>query len=577
MNPIFVLFECLAVFVGVVWGLGLPLVSRWPLPPAEKVCAAAASGMVGLYLFALLRYWLALPVVVCGLVPLAAAGLVAFRWRDCLAVWRDPSARRTAAAYLLVTGWCLGFLALVRSYSGGGWALDWADHYDRVRFFLQHWPVHAALYGGDRLTTRPPLANAITSVFLALTSPKFAYFQIFTTLASTLAFLPVWLWAGRFGGRAAPRAQALLTVLFMVNPSVMENSTFAWTKLITVFFVLTALYFYLPALASGSSRRFAVAFLFLAAGFLAHYSAGPYAVALVVAYFIWQRPRWRRPAFWRNTVACAVPAALLLATWFGWALSSFGDRGTFLTNTSVTETTAHSFSSFVHEKSLNLLHTLVPHPFRPVSHALIDQASRLGYVRDYFFQLYQVNLPVMFGSVGGLTLLWLLWRAWCARRERPAAPPPSFWLWFAACTIVLGCAAYGGIDDWGVAHLCLQSLVGLGLAFIAAGLGMLPRWWRRVFVVGVAVDFVLGVGLQFFLEDRYHSAAALLRDHGARLLHEYSTSTFVNLWSKVMQGYDYVGDWPIPRPLLVALLACLLAIAGLALRRSGDPASRLSQ
>jgi len=559
MNPLLLLLGCLGVFLGLVFGLGLPLVAGWRLALAEKICAGAAVGVILLYLFALVDYWLQLPPLAGGLLPLAAAGLLAARRRACAHLLRAPDARRLLGAWLLVAGWCLGLLALVRCYSGGGWALDWADHYTRALFFLQHQPAHSSLYGGDQLPTRPPLVNAVTAVFLRLTGGAFPCFQIFTTLLSSLAFLPVWLWAGRFG-RRAPRAQALVTVLFLLNPSAMENATFAWTKLPTVFFVLTGLYFSLPAFAEGRRRQLAAACACLAAGLLAHYSAGPCVVAIVAAYFWRRRERWLRASFWRDTALCALPAALLLATWFGWSLREFGVTGTFLDNTSVTETTVHSWPGFVHEKSLNLVNTLVPHFLRPGRYGFIAQSSRLGRLRDYFFQLYQVNLPWMFGSLGGLTLLWLLGRAW--RRAGTAGPPPGrgFWLWLAACTIVLGTAAYGGIDQWGVGHLCLQALVGLGLAWLAAHLDDLPRLGRRLFAIGLAVDAVLGIGLQFFLENlpfpdsaRWHS--------GAEIPASYSIGWRVNLWAKLEHRYEFVGDWPLSRPLLLALLAGLFALA----------------
>jgi hypothetical protein len=564
VNPLFELLRCLVVFLGLVFGLGLPLVAGWRLTPPEKICAGAAVGVVLLYLFALVHYWLNLPAIAFGLPPLAALVLLALRRHACAAVLRDPAARRLLGAYLLVAGWSLGLLALVRSYSGGGWTLDWADHYTRAQFFLHHRPAYWPLYGGDHLPTRPPLANAVTAIFLALTSADCAFFQIFTTLASSLAFLPVWLFAGRFS-RNAPRAQAVLTVLFMLNPSVAENSTFAWTKLITVFFVLTGVYLFLPALAAGSRRRLAAVFAFLAAGLLAHYSAGPYAVAIVAAYFWWRRTRWRQRAFWTDTVICALPAALLLATWFAWSLREFGAAGTFLTNTSVTETTVHSWRGFLHEKGLNLANTLVPHPLRAVNHALIAQHSRLGFLRDYFFLLYQVNLPLLFGSIGGPTLLWLLWRAWRSRGGTPAQTPRGFWLWFVGGAVVLGTASYGGIDTWGVAHLCLQSLLGLGLACLAARIDETPRWWRFVFAVGLIADFGLGVGLHFYLENLFFSALEIIRGGGGDILDSYSTGTWVNLWAKVQHGYEFVGDWPIPRPLLIAFLAGLLSLAVLQL------------
>jgi hypothetical protein len=566
MNPILLLLGCLAAFLGLVFGLGLPVVAKWRLPAPEKICAGAAVGVVLLYLFAMADYWLKLPASASLLVPLAAAGFLAGRWRACTGLVRDPDARRLLGAYLIVVGWCLGFLALVRSYSGGGWVLDWADHYTRAMFFLHHRPIHWRLFGGDQLPTRPPLVNAVTAVFLGLTSGDYPFFQIFTTLLCTLAFLPVWLFAGRFS-RNAPRAQAVLAVLFMLNPSVMENSTFAWTKLPTVFLVLTGVYFFLPALAAGSIRRLAAAFLFLAAGILAHYSAGPYVVAIVAAYFWWRRSRWRQVAFWRETALCALPAALLLATWLGWSLHAYGARGTFLSNTSVTETTVHSWSGFLPEKARNVVNTLVPHPFRTVNYELIAQRSPPGFVRDYCFLLYQVSLPLMFGSAGGFTLIWLLWRGW--REARPGGAPPSrgFWLWFIVCTTLLGTAAYGGIDQWGVAHLCLQGLLGLGLALLAARIDALPRWWRIGFTLGVIVDFALGVALQFYMENLPFSVLDTMHDRGASVLDYYSTGIWVNLWTKIQQGFEFVGDWPLSRPLLIALLAGLFALAAARLRR----------
>jgi len=268
MPLLFILSSCL-VFPGLIMGLGLPLAARLPLRADEKICAGAALALIAIYLFALVVFGLGLPPPVFQLLPLAALVGFALRWRSCLAILRDPPARHMLGTYLLVAGWLLGFLALVRNYSGGGWALDWIDHYARSLFFLQHWPIHTLILGNDPLPSRPPLANAVTSAFLGLTDSACPWFQIFTTLLGSLAFLPGWLFAKRFG-RGSPRAAAFFTVLFMLNPSVMENGTFAWTKLITVFFVLSGFYFLLQGLESPSRGRLVLGFLLLAAAFLAH-------------------------------------------------------------------------------------------------------------------------------------------------------------------------------------------------------------------------------------------------------------------------------------------------------------------
>jgi len=559
MNPVFQLSGCLALFLGLVFGSGVPIVASSRLTAPEKLCVGAAAGVVALYLFAICDYWLDLPRAAVVVPIIAALALLLIRRRESWAVLCDPDARRLLGAYLIIAAWTLGFLALVRSYSGGGWALDWIDHYSRAQLFLHHHPAHSALYGGDSLPTRPPLANAATSAFLQVTGGDFAYFQIFTSLLNSLVFLPMWLFAGRLG-RGAARAQAVLTVLYLCNPSILENSTFAWTKLITAFFVLIGLFLFLPAPDGFSRRRLSAAFLCLGAAVLTHYSAGPYVVALAVAYLWWRRAELRQARFWRDTVLCALPAAILLVTWFAWSLHVFGPAGTFFSNTSVTDTTARSVGSFTRENSINLVNTVVPHPLRKMNPALIDQQSRLGHFRDYFFQIYQVNLLFMFGCAGGPALLFLLWRRW--HRPAPAGPfPRTFWLWFVGCTVVLGAAAYGGIDQWGVAHLCLQGLLGLGLAFLAAQFDDLPRWGRIFVCLGLTADFILGIAIHFHLQNHFFSPIAFLENSGQRVLEFHSTATWVNLSVKIHHGYEFVGDWPIARPLLIGLLVCLFTLA----------------
>lgn len=560
MNPLLQFLSDLALFLGVVFGLGLPLAASWPLPAAEKICGGAALGLIILYVAGLLIYWTNLPVSAHWVLPAAAAALTGARWRACRVLWQDPAARSLLGSYLLVAGWSLGLLALVRSYSGARWALDWLDHYDRARFFLWHWPVHQPLSCGDLLPARPPLANIVTAGFLALAGAGFPNFQIFTTLASSLAFLPGWLFALKFG-RGSAAAPALFTVLYLLNPSLMENSTFAWTKLLAVFFVLTGLYFFLPVLNGGSRPRIAAAFALLAAGFLAHYSAGPYLIALVAAYGWSRRRQWLLRTFWTEAIVCALPAAALLALWFGWSGLTYGVGDTLLSNTSVTESGVRSVPEFFREKGLNLYQTLVPHPFRGTDYHFFAQSSTLGRWRDYFFLLYQVNLPLLFGSMGSVALGWLLWRS--ARNPAPVDPGQAsraFWWWFLGSTIILGTAANGGVDQWGVAHLCLLSLLGLGLAFLSAGIGGLPRGWQIGVAAGVALDFVLGVVLQFFLEN-LSFPADWLQDGGRMVISTHGGGTWTNLDLKLLSGFAFAGDWPISRPLLLLLLGGLLALA----------------
>ena len=50
--------------------------------------------------------------------------------------------RRVIAGFGFLTAWSLLILAMIRVYSGAGWAGDWLEHFQRSLFFLQRFPVH---------------------------------------------------------------------------------------------------------------------------------------------------------------------------------------------------------------------------------------------------------------------------------------------------------------------------------------------------------------------------------------------------------------------------------------------------
>jgi hypothetical protein len=550
------LLRCLLIFGVVTFGLAWPVAGRLALAPAEKIVAAVALSLLGVFLFGWAVYVFALPAGVWWALPVLGALGLAVRPAALVATWRDSDARALLIAQLLVTGWCVGWMAIIESYSGGGWAGDWFEHWERARFFLERWPLDRKFLVTYPLTARPPLVNVTTGAFLWLTRVDYAHYQLVTALLSSLAFLPAALLARRWARRGA--AIGICAVLFMVNPLFVQNATFAWTKLPAAFFTLVALYFFLRAREPGAPPAFAALWAAsLAAGLLAHFSAGPYAVPLALAWLVFGWPR-RHDRTWRRATALgALAGALVLATWFGWAFAKFGAHDTLLSNSSATSRDVREGNQLV-KIALNLRDTLVPHFLRPVDPAFIDQRSSWGWWRDWFFQCYQINLPLALGSVAWLALLRELWRA----GRTAAAGARTFWIWFAATVVVLGVATHGARDHWGLAHICLQGLVLLGLAFLAARWSEIGRPWRLALVAGATVDFALGIALQFAVQsyalDRWLARGRSPDD----VLRSYNEPAFMNLAGKIHNQLAFFNDvFAPPSALVLALLAAFLILA----------------
>jgi len=553
---------CLLFAALMTLGPGRPWAARLGFDPAETLVAGAVLSLIVVWGAGWALYVTdAPPAAVWFLPALALAGLAAGR-RGLGALVRDPDARGLAVGQILVTGWCVGWLAFTPIYSVGTWAGDWLEHWERTLFFLDHWPRDHRFIGLYDLSARPPLANVLTAVLLGLTRDDYPHYQVFMAVLSSLSFLPAALLARRFGGRAAP---AILAALVLVNPLFAVNATFPWTKLPAAFFILTGLYFFLRARDGGPKERASciVCGLSLAGGILTHYSAAPYAVVLGVAWIALGRNRGNAAAFTRTTVLAAAAAAAVLLSWFGWSVAVYGAGATFLSNTSVTSLKDWQGSQ-AEKLLLNLRDTLVPHFLRPMDRSLIEQTSPWGLFHDWCFEAYQSSFPFALGSVA-----WLAVVREAVRAGREAAPRDR-WFWIASVSamIVLGVAVHGDRDAWGLAQICLQALVLAGLAFLAARWDRLGRGWRRAVIAGGLADLTLGVALQFAVQDFALDRWLAPERNFNQACNSYSTTVRANIAGKIGRHLVFFSDLFTPAPVLVlALLAVILMLALLRARR----------
>lgn len=546
--------RCLLAFLGLAFGLAWPVAARLPFTSAEKILASVALSLLGAFSFAWLVYTWNWPAQALWALPALGVAGLALGARPLAEAWRDTDGRAVLVGQVLVTAWCLGWLATISSYAGGGWTGDWFEHWERARFFLEHQPLGQKFLASYPLAARPPLANVLTAAFLAVTRADFAHYQIASTLLASLVFLPAALLARRFGRDA--RAIAICTVLFLVNPLLVQNATFAWTKLPAALGVLTALYFFLRTQERGAPLAAAVLFAAsLATGLLAHYSAGPYAVMLALGWIGLGWARRHEREWQRATVLGFLTGTAVLTMWFGWALAHYGAHETFASNTSITEAATYHGSQ-AKKIALNLRDTLVPHFFRSPDPTFIAQRNLLGRWSDWFFQSYQLNLLLACGSVAWLAIAGELLRA----RRTATARDRVFWGGFLAGVFLLGVGTHGARDEWGLAHICLPALVLLGVAYLAARWSTLSRAWRTALIVGATLDLLAGIVLhgvlQTFAFGRWFAPTP------NDVFAGYSRPTLMNLRGKIVNDLAFVPDvFPVSLWLVFALLAALLLLA----------------
>jgi hypothetical protein len=343
----------------------------------------------------------------------------------------------------------------------------------------------------------------------------------------------------------------VLLAVLMASPLFVQNATFPWTKLAAAFFVLaTWLQLTAPA-AAGAPPRYVAAALALAGGMLAHYSTGPWLCALALAWFATRAAELRQSAVRREIALGAALAAVLLLTWIGWAAVHYGWRSTFADNTTVNLAPGGSLAERAARAAANLFHTVWPVSTIGLRHPQLVQGSELGRLRDGWFILYQLKLWWALGIAGGVVAVLAWWRL------RPAGA--RFAMIAGVAVVILGTVTHAQPDVLGLAHIALQPLVLLVLAWLAAQAPDFPRWLARLWAAGLAIDLACGIALHFGIQsgwlDRW------LRDvPPEKIWQSYTRAAAVGFENKVNLRLTFLADLGPPLWALALLAGATAAL-----------------
>jgi hypothetical protein len=167
------------------------------------------------------------------------------------------------------------------------------------------------------------------------------------------------------------------------------------------------------------------------------------------------------------------------------------------------------------------------------------------------------------GSVGGILAIWLIIRA---LRTHP--DERRFWISFVGLTALLGIAVHPNADALGVAQICGQPLVLLGVSFLAVSFVTLPPAVRLIGVLGLAFDFAVGVLLQFSLENRIFHVVKNVEGRpilgGGEDLSAWALRNWLDKqkWQVIYWGDYFIAYAPLIQVLVVfGFAAVLLRIA----------------
>jgi len=552
-------------------GPGAVILSWIDVEEEDRWAVCVAISLLFAFLASFFLYVLHVPTTAAwGLTAICV--VFAFFGRNTLVhMLTSPLAKMQAVGLLMIIVNALLLDAAIRNYNGLLWAGDWYEHYQRALFFIVRPDPTTARFleylpHPYPLPARPPFMNVIVSHALSHGQPTYAAFQVVSTILSAFAYLPVAALAARLAAAVGlPKNGATITAaaMLILLPAFSQNVTFPWTKLLTAFYVLTALTMLARTSTIGSLRRVTLAGLFLGAGIAVHYSAVVFALP-VVLMAIWVRRR--SPGALITGLTLLGSVAIVLAPWIVYSAAVFGAAATFGSNTAVVDAAGLGITGNVIKVVLNIRDTLIPHflrPRPPLIEELMHQPNIWARLRDWWFAPLQVNFPMAVGTMSQVVIAaGLPFALRSSLRLRRLAQP---WLVSLGCAVVLGVAVHGARDTLGLAHICLQPVVLLAAAAAGVLLPCLPVWLRCVAVAGLAWDYLVGVLLQIGLEMTPVEAVAIASPDGSRSvgnLFGIGGAATMNAYLKQSGGLVFLGD-TISRPEWCLASAALLGASSL--------------
>src|SRR5437667_1942090 len=117
----------------------------------EKLCGSIGLSFILIWLAAWILFLAgANGVTGCAAITIACAILAVLSLRDSLALFRNIRVLQAILGFAFLLLFTLVALAIIRHYSGAGWAGDWLEQFNRSLFFLHHFPKDSEMFGGYR-------------------------------------------------------------------------------------------------------------------------------------------------------------------------------------------------------------------------------------------------------------------------------------------------------------------------------------------------------------------------------------------------------------------------------------------
>jgi len=282
------------------------------------------------------------------------------------------------------------YQSFIPFYSGGLWFFDWFEHYLRTCFFLHKLPLNIE-FMGYIIPSRPPLFNIVSFFYLSIIGADFYKYQIISSILNLFLILSVYLFCKNYLKIENKYLFIFVCFILILNPYILRQITYTWTKSMCAYYVICGLYFYLKFFKNNEKIYLVFSSLFLGIGFIVHFSAGPYILGILL-HFLFKSFFERK--FFKNFLIFCLIFFTTIFTYFSWSIKNYGIKNSFLSNTTYLEQKDMSFVKRIEKDFNNFYKTVLP--VIPKKYCKI-----FSFYKDRKFEIFNLILPLYSSNIWG--------------------------------------------------------------------------------------------------------------------------------------------------------------------------------
>ncbi|MCM8805050.1 MAG: glycosyltransferase family 39 protein, partial [Candidatus Omnitrophica bacterium] len=310
---------------------------------------------------------------------------------------------------------------------------------------------------GYIIPSRPPFFNIVCFFYLSIIGGEFYKYQIISTFLNYMLILSVYLFCKKYLKLENENLFLIISIIMFLNPAILRQITYTWTKAFCAFYIILGLYFYLKFLNYQNNFSLLFSGFLFGISFIVHFSAGCF-ILPVFLHLIYRT--FLNRTLIKNSILFYLIFLFIIFTYFSWAIKNYGIYKAFLSTNTYQQQRDLNLIGRIEKDIFNLFKTLYPLPIKTYTN-IFRNSGPFYRIFNYLHSVYLCTLP---GSLTFSLTFFLLFFLFKFKNYKKLSFL-NFWSLFFFLGYLLGIIVMPVKELSGFAHIGLLPLISLIICF----------------------------------------------------------------------------------------------------------------